>query len=67
MVVHLMIMNFTLPTEHDVYEVGFTIGAVNNQGSVEYTHNDETTQTNTIDAQSGLNSTTMYEDIVYSV
>ena len=58
---------FTLPTEHDVYEVGFTIGAVNNQGSVEYTHNDETTQTNTIDAQSGLNSTTMYEDIVYSV
>ena len=58
---------FTLPTEHDVYEVGFTIGAVNNQGSVEYTHNDETTQSNTIDAQSGLNSTTMYEDIVYSV
>ena len=58
---------FTLPTEHDIYEVGFTIGAVNNQGSVEYTHNDETTQTNTIDAQSGLNSTTMYEDIVYSV
>ena len=58
---------FTLPTEHDVYEVGFTIGAVNNQGSVEYTHNDETTQSNTIYAQSGLNSTTMYEDIVYSV
>ena len=58
---------FTLPTEHDVYEVGFTIGAVNNQGNVEYTHNDETTQSNTIDAQSGLNSTTMYEDIVYSV
>ena len=58
---------FTLPTEHDIYEVGFTIGAVNNQGSVEYTHNDETTQSNTIDAQSGLNSTTMYEDIVYSV
>jgi hypothetical protein len=58
---------FTLPTEHDVYEVGFTIGAVNNQGSVEYTHNDETTQSNTIDAQSGLNNATMYEDIVYSV
>ena len=58
---------FTLPVDHDVYEVGFTIGAVNNQGSVEYTHNDETTQSNTIDAQSGLNSTTMYEDIVYSV
>ena len=58
---------FTLPTEHDIYEVGFTIGAVNNQGSAEYIHNDETTQTNTIDAQSGLNSTTMYEDIVYSV
>jgi hypothetical protein len=50
-----------------VYEVGFTIGAVNNQGSVEYTHNDETTQSNTIDAQSGLNNATMYEDIVYSV
>ena len=58
---------FTLPTEHDIYEVGFTIGAVNNQGSVEYTHNDETTQSNTIDAQSGLNNATMYEDIVYSV
>ena len=58
---------FTLPTEHDIYEVGFTIGAVNNQGSVEYTHNDETTQSNTIEAQSGLNSATMYEDIVYSV
>ena len=58
---------FTLPTEHDIYEVGFTIGAVNNQGTVEYTHNDETTQSNTIEAQSGLNSATMYEDIVYSV
>ena len=58
---------FTLPTEHDVYEVGFTIGALNNQGTVEYTHNDTTTQTNTIDAQSGLNNATMYEDIVYSV
>jgi len=58
---------FTLPTEHDVYEVGFTIGAVNNEGNVEYTHNDETTQTNTIDAQSGLNNATMYEEIVYSV
>ena len=58
---------FTLPTEHDVYEVGFTIGAVNNQGSVEYTHNDETTQSNTIDAQSGLNSATMFEEIIYSV
>jgi len=58
---------FTLPTEHDVYEVGFTIGALNNQGTVEYTHNDETTQSNTIDAQSGLNNATMYEEIVYSV
>ena len=58
---------FTLPTEHDIYEVGFTIGALNNQGTVEYTHNDTTTQTNTIDAQSGLNNATMYEEIVYSV
>jgi len=58
---------FVLPTDHDVYEVAFTIGAMNNQGSVQYTHNDDTTQTNTIDAQNGMNMNTMYEDIVYSV
>ena len=58
---------FTLPTDHDVYEVGFTIGAMNNEGSVEYTHNDDTTQTNTIDAQQGMNIATMYEEVVYSV
>tara|TARA_R110000787_G_scaffold63450_6_gene142799 strand:- start:361 stop:2370 length:2010 start_codon:yes stop_codon:yes gene_type:complete len=58
---------FVLPTDHDVYEVAFTIGAMNNQGSVQYTHNDDTTQTNTIDAQSGMDINTMYEDVVYSV
>ena len=58
---------FVLPTDHDVYEVAFTIGAMNNQGSVQYTHNDDTTQTNTIDAQNGMNMNTMYEDVVYSV
>jgi len=58
---------FVLPVDHDVYEVAFTIGAMNNQGSVQYTHNDDTTQTNTIDAQSGMDINTMYEDIVYSV
>ena len=58
---------FTLPVDHDVYEVGFTIGAMNNEGEVTYTHNDETTQTNTIDAQQGMNIATMFEDVVYSV
>ena len=58
---------FVLPVDHDVYEVAFTIGAMNNQGSVQYTHNDDTTQTNTIDAQNGMNMNTMYEDVVYSV
>ena len=58
---------FVLPTDHDVYEVAFTISAMNNQGSVQYTHNDDTTQTNTIDAQNGMNMNTMYEDVVYSV
>ena len=58
---------FVLPVDHDVYEVAFTIGAMNNQGSVQYTHNDDTTQTNTIDAQSGMDINTMYEDVVYSV
>ena len=58
---------FTLPTDHDVYEVGFTIGAMNNEGEVTYTHNDETTQINTIDAQQGMNIATMFEEVVYSV
>ena len=58
---------FTLPTDHDVYEVGFTIGAMNNEGEVTYNHNDDTSQTNTIDAQTGMNIAQMYEDVVYSV
>ena len=58
---------FTLPTDHDVYEVGFTIGAMNNEGEVTYNHNDETSQTNTIEAQSGMDIATMYEEVVYSV
>jgi len=58
---------FTLPTDHDVYEVGFTIGAMNNEGEVTYNHNDQTTQTNTIDAQSGMDIATMYEDVVYNI
>ena len=58
---------FTLPVDHDVYEVGFTIGAMNNEGEVTYTHNDETTQTNTIEAQQGMNIATMFEEVVYSV
>ncbi len=58
---------FTLPEDHDVYEVGFTIGALNNTGSVEYTHSDDTTQSNTIDAQTYSNNNTMWEDIVYNI
>ena len=58
---------FTLPTDHDVYEVGFTIGAMNNEGEVTYNHNDQTTQTNTIDAQSGMDIATMYEEVVYNI
>ena len=58
---------FVLPTDHDVYEVGFTIGAMNNQGQVQYTHSDDTTQTSTLDAQNGMAIAEMYEDVVYSV
>ncbi len=58
---------FTLPEEHDIYEVGFTIGAVNNAGTVEYTHSDDTTQTNDIDAQTYSGDNTMFEDIVYNI
>ena len=58
---------FTLPEDHDIYEVGFTIGAVNNAGTVEYTHSDDTTQTNDIDAQTYSNDNTMFEDIVYNI
>jgi len=57
---------FTLPEDHDIYEVGFVIGAVNNAGTVEYTHSDDTTQTNDIDAQTYSNNNTMWEEIVYN-
>ena len=48
---------FTLPEtttvdeeelEIDIYEVGFRIGALNNDGTVTYTHTDETTQVNVL-------------------
>ena len=40
---------------------------MNNEGEVTYNHNDETSQTNTIEAQSGMDIATMYEEVVYSV
>ena len=53
--------------EIDIYEVGFTIGALNNEGTVTYTHKDETTQENVLDAQSNSNLQTMLETVVYNI
>jgi len=53
--------------EIEIYEVGFTIGALNNQAEVTYTHTDTTTQTNTIDAQQFVSAQTMYEVVVYNI
>ena len=51
----------------EIYEVGFRIGALNNDGTVQYTHTDETTQTNTLEGQDNSNVQTMYEDVVYNI
>ena len=53
--------------EIEIYEVGFTIGALNNEGTVTYTHTDETTQENVLDAQSNSNLQTMLETVVYNI
>ena len=67
---------FTLPEtttvdeeelEIDIYEVGFRIGALNNDGTVTYTHTDETTQVNVLEGQSNSNVQTMFEDVVYNI
>ena len=67
---------FTLPEtttvdeeelEIEIYEVGFRIGALNNDGTVEYTHTDETTQTNVLEGQDNSNVQTMFEDVVYNI
>ena len=51
----------------DIYEVGFRIGALNNDGTVTYTHTDETTQENVLEGQSNSNIQTMFEDVVYNI
>ena len=51
----------------EIYEVGFVIGALNNESTVTYTHTDETTQTDTIDAQQFVSAETMFEVIVYNI
>ncbi len=51
----------------DIYEVGFTIGALNNESTVTYTHTDETTEINTIEAQTFTSAESMYEIIVYNI
>ena len=53
--------------EIDIYEVGFTIGALNNESTVTYTHTDETTHTDTIEAQVFTSHESMYEVIVYNI
>ena len=67
---------FTLPEtttvdeeelEIDIYEVGFRIGALNNDGTVTYTHTDETTQVNVLEGQSNSNVQIMFEDVVYNI
>jgi hypothetical protein len=58
---------FDLPDDHDIYEVGFRIGALNNDGTVTYTHTDETTQVNVLEGQDNSNIQTMFEDVVYNI
>ena len=58
---------FDLPDEHDIYEVGFRIGALNNDGTVTYTHTDETTQVNILEGQDNSNVQTMFEDVIYNI
>ena len=67
---------FTLPEtttvdeeelEIDIYEVGFRIGALNNDGTVTYTHTDETTQENVLEGQDNTDIENMFEDVVYNI
>tara|TARA_R100000655_G_scaffold14862_2_gene33333 strand:- start:867 stop:2825 length:1959 start_codon:yes stop_codon:yes gene_type:complete len=67
---------FTLPEtttvdeeelEIDIYEVGFRIGALNNDGTVTYTHTDETTQVNVLEGQDNTDIENMFEDVVYNI
>ena len=41
--------------------------ALNNDGTVEYTHTDETTQTNVLEGQDNSDVQTMFEDVVYNI
>ena len=58
---------FDLPDEHDIYEVGFRIGALNNDGTVTYVHTDETTQENILEGQDNTDIQNMFEDVVYNI
>jgi hypothetical protein len=67
---------FTLPEtttvdeeelEIDIYEVGFRIGALNNDGTVTYTHTDETSQVNVLEGQDNTDIENMFEDVVYNI
>ena len=58
---------FDLPDEHEIYEVGFRIGALNNDGTVTYTHTDETTQENILEGQDNTDIQNMFEDVVYNI
>ena len=51
----------------DIYEVGFRIGALNNDGTVTYTHTDETTQVNVLEGQDNTDIQNMFEDVVYNI
>jgi hypothetical protein len=67
---------FTLPEtttvdeeelEIDIYEVGFRIGALNNDGTVTYIHTDETSQVNVLEGQDNTDIENMFEDVVYNI
>ena len=67
---------FTLPEtttvdeeelEIDIYEVGFRIGALNNDGTVTYIHTDETSQVNVLEGQDNTDIQNMFEDVVYNI
>ena len=67
---------FTLPEtttvdeeelEIDIYEVGFRIGALNNDGNKVYIHTDETLQVNVLEGQDNTDIENMFEDVVYNI
>ena len=54
---------FTLPSDHDIIEIGFRMAGVNSNYSIQYNYSDETNETSNYNAQSGSS----YEDITKAI